>query len=98
MSKAELVDQVAATLALPQQQTETVVNLFWPCIMDAVGAGDKVELHGFGSFRLHHRKPRIGRTPKTGATVAIAAKQVAWFKPGKALHALVNDLPASCRP
>ena len=42
MTKAELVDQGAATLALPKQQTETVVHLFWQCIMDAVGAGDKV--------------------------------------------------------
>ena len=94
MTKAELVDKVAATLQLPKHQTETVVTLFWQCIIDALGAGDKVELRGFGSFRLRHRAPRTGRNPKTGALVQIPAKQVPWFTVGKALRALVNSPPA----
>ena len=55
MTKAGLVDKVAATIQLPKHQTETVVNLFLQCIMDALRAGDKVELRGFGSFRLRRR-------------------------------------------
>ena len=90
MTKAELVDKVAATIQLPKHQTETVVNLFLQCIIDALGEGDKVELRGFGSFRLHHRRPRAGRNPQTGETVQIPAKKVPWFKAGKALQALVN--------
>jgi integration host factor subunit beta len=97
MTKAELVDKVAATMQLPKHQTETVVNLFWQCIMDALGEGDKVELRGFGSFRLRHRAPRQGRNPKTGETVQIPAKQVPWFTVGKALRLLVDYPPAVCK-
>ena len=94
MTKAELVEKVAATLQLPKHQTEKVVHLFLQCIMDALRAGDKVELRGFGSFRLHHRAPRVGRNPKTGETVQIPAKQVPWFKVGKGLRTLVDDSQA----
>ena len=94
MTKAELVDKVAATLQLPKYQTDTVVNLFLQCITDALRAGDKVELRGFGSFRLRHRASRTARNPKTGAPVQISAKQVPWFTVGKALRALVDYPPA----
>jgi integration host factor subunit beta len=94
MTKAGLVSQVAAKIQLPTYQTETVVNLFLQCIMDALEAGDKVELRGFGSFRLRHRQPRTGRNPKTGETVQIPAKQVPWFTVGKVLRALVDYPPA----
>ena len=95
MTKAGLVSQVAAKIQLPTYQTETVVNLFLQCIMDALEAGDKVELRGFGSFRLRHRQPRTGRNPKTGDPVHIPAKQVPWFKVGKALRLLVDYPPAT---
>ncbi len=91
MTKSELIDQVAERVQLPKYQTEAVVTIFLQCIMDALRAGDKVELRGFGSFRLHRRQPRVGRNPKTGARVQIPAKQVPWFTAGKALQALVNQ-------
>ena len=94
MTKAELVEKVAATIQLPKHQTDMVVNLFFQCIIDALGAGDKVELRGFGSFRLRHRAPRAGRNQKTGDTVQIPAKQVPWFTVGKALRLLVDSPPA----
>ncbi len=87
-------NKVAAAIQLPQHQTDTVVYLFLQCITDALRAGDKVELRGFGSFRLRHRAPRAGRNPKTGDTVQIPAKQVPWFKAGKALRMLVDSPPA----
>ena len=85
MTKAELVDKVAATIQLPKHQTEAVVNLFLQCIIEALGAGDKVELRGFGSFRLRRHKPRAGRNPKTGDTVQIPAKQVPRLWDGRLL-------------
>src|SRR5215472_3190726 len=94
MTKAGLVNKVAATIQLPRHQTETVVNLFLQCITDALRAGDKVELRGFGSFRLRRRKARAGRNPKTGDPVPIPAKQVPWFTVGKALRVLVDSPPA----
>jgi integration host factor subunit beta len=91
MTKAELVDHVAERVQLPKYQTETVVTIVLQGIMDALRAGDKVELRGFGSFRLRRRPPRVGRNPKTGDTVQIPATQVPWFRAGKALRMLVNQ-------
>ena len=95
MTKAELVDMVAARLQLTKRQTDTIVDLFLQCITEALQAGDTVELRGFGSFRLRSRQARVGRNPKTGAVVQIPAKQVPLFTAGNALRALVVDPPAS---
>jgi integration host factor subunit beta len=76
MTKADLIDQVAATLQLTKHQAETVVTLFFQCIMEALQRGDTVELRGFGRFRLRHRRPRLARNPRTGAPVQIPAKTV----------------------
>lgn len=94
MTKAELVDHVAATMQLPKHQMETVLTQFLQGIMDALHAGDKVELRGFGSFRLRHRQAREGRNPRTGDTVPIPAKAVPAFTAGKAFQELVQTSPA----
>ena len=86
-----------ATEPLPKHQTATLVGLFWQCITDALEAGEKVELRGFGSFRLRHRQARVGRNPKTGVPVPIPAKRVPWFRAGKILQALVNQPPRARR-
>src|SRR6266446_7048118 len=86
MTKADLVDQVASTVQLPKHQTEAVITRFLQGIMDALHTGDKVELRGFGSFRLRHRQPREGRNPRTGETVQIPAKAVPAFTAGKAFQ------------
>lgn len=51
----------------------------------------RIEIRGFGSFCLHHQAPRLGRNPKTGKPVAVKAKAIPHFKPGKALKLSVND-------
>jgi integration host factor subunit beta len=91
MTKAELVDHVAARVQLPKYQTEAVVSHVLQGIMEALRTGDKVELRGFGSFQLRRRQSRVGRNPKTGDTVQIPAKQVPWFTAGQAFRALVNQ-------
>ncbi len=90
MTKADLVDQVAATVQLPKHQIETVLTQFLQGIMDAVHAGDKVELRGFGRSRLRHRQARAGRNPRTGDPVPIPAKAVPAFTAGKAFQELVQ--------
>ena len=97
MTKAELVAQVARTLQLPKHQTAAVVQMVLQCIMDALRAGERVELRGVGSFRLRHRPPRAGRNPHTGAMVQIPAKKVPWFTAGKALRAMVDPHARSRR-
>ena len=83
MTKAALVDHVAATVQLPKNQTAAVITGFLQGRVDVLHGGDQVTLRGFGSFRLRHRPARAGRNPRTGDTVQIAAKAVPTFAAGK---------------
>ena len=76
MTKAALVDHVAATVSLSKAQTDAVRTPCVQAIIDTVQAGDAVDLRGFGRFHVRHRQPRTGRTPRTGAPVPIPAKAV----------------------
>jgi integration host factor subunit beta len=91
MTKADIIDEVAKVLNLTKKETETIVNTIFDNISDALVKGDKVELRGFGSFRIRHRNPRKGRNPKTGAAVSVPEKRVPFFKVGKQLRELVNS-------
>ena len=91
MTKAELIEKVTDHAnGLTKRQTEMVVNTIFDSIKDAMAKGDKVEIRGFGSFRLRHRRMREGRNPKTGAKVYVPAKRVPFFKAGKELKDLVD--------
>ena len=90
MTKAELVEEVARVSELTKKDSEVIVDTVFKSIVDALHRGDKVELRGFGSFRLRRREPRKGRNPKTGDTVDVPRKQVPYFKPGKELKDLIN--------
>jgi integration host factor subunit beta len=91
MTKAELVDEVARNVQLTKKQAEAIVNLVFDSIVDSLRAGEKIELRGFGSFRLRSRKSRMGRNPKTGAKVDVPSKKIPYFKPGKELKELINS-------
>lgn len=91
MTKADLVERIAAKVNLSKKDSEIVVNTVFRCIIEALARDDKVELRGFGSFRTRERKPRIGRNPKTGESVKVPQKRVPFFKPGKNLKKLVNE-------
>ncbi len=90
MTKAELVEEVAKSVELSKKDAEKIVNTVFDCIIDALHSGEKIELRGFGSFRLRERKARIGRNPKTGETVHVPTKRVPYFKAGKELKELIN--------
>ena len=90
MTKADLVDHMTALGDLTRRDGEVIVETLFDSIVDALKANDKVEVRGFGSFRSRQRKPRTGRNPKTGASVAVPAKRVPYFKPSKELRDLVN--------
>ncbi len=66
-----------------------------PLQLGALQGGDKIEIRGFGSFRIRQRNPRIGRNPKTGERVEVPAKRVPYFKPSKELRDLVNPEEAA---
>jgi integration host factor subunit beta len=90
MTKAELVDEVAKVVQLTKKQAETIVNIVFDSIVDSLRSGQKIELRGFGSFRLRNRKSRTGRNPKTGEKVEVPSKKIPYFKPGKELKELIN--------
>ena len=94
MTKAELVDQVAATVQLSKAQTDAVLTQGFQAIMDALRAGETVDVRGFGRFQLRHRPARTGRNPRTGETIPIPAKAVPTFAAGKAFQERVHSSAA----
>ena len=90
MTKAELVEEVARTTELTKKHAELIVNTVFESIVLSLREGEKIELRGFGSFRIRHRGARIGRNPKTGDRVEVPPKRIPYFKPGKELKELLN--------
>ena len=90
MTKAELVEEVSRVSDLTKKHSEVIVDTVFESIIEALKRGEKIELRGFGSFRLRKREPRKGRNPKTGDKVDVPPKRVPYFKPGKELKDLIN--------
>ena len=85
MTKANLVEIVAETADVPRKQADEVVQVVLNSIVSALRRNEKVELRGFGSFRIRQRHERTGRNPKTGEKVHVPPKKIPYFKPGKHL-------------
>lgn len=91
MTRSDLIEKVAEKLdGFTLKQTEIIVETFFDAIKEALQRGEKVELRGFGNFRLKTRRPRKARNPKTGESVDVPEKQVVYFKTGKELRELLN--------
>ena len=91
MTKTDLIEKVSLqTDGLTKKQTEIIVNMLFDSIKDALAGGDKIEIRGFGSFRIRQRRTREGRNPKTGQNVSVPEKRVPFFKAGKELKELVD--------
>ncbi len=86
MTKADLVELVAEQAAVPRKQADEMVQVVLEAVVTALSRGEKVELRGFGSFRIRKRGERTGRNPKTGAQVHVPPKKIPYFKPGKHLR------------
>ncbi|SET24009.1 HU family DNA-binding protein [Anaerobranca gottschalkii] len=90
MNKTELIQSVAEKSGLTKKDSEKAVNAVLESIMDAVSAGDKVQLIGFGTFEARERAAREGRNPSTGEVISIPATKVPAFKAGKAFKDMVK--------
>ena len=90
MTKAELVEEVASQSDLTKKDAEVIVQTVLDSITESLQRGEKIELRGFGSFRIRNRLSRQGRNPKTGNSVSVPAKKVPYFKPGKEIKDLIN--------
>jgi integration host factor subunit beta len=91
-TKADLVEEVARATDLTKKQAEIVVESVFDGIIASLRAGQKIELRGFGSFKLRQRGARLARNPKkSGVKVMVPPKRVPYFKPGKRLKELINE-------
>lgn len=94
MTRSVLIEKVAEkTEDLTSAQVEIIVNTVFESMKGALIKGDKVEIRGFGNFRLKARNPREGRNPKTGQRVQVPAKKVLFFKAGKEMREMLNREP-----
>ncbi|NOQ64505.1 MAG: integration host factor subunit beta [Methyloprofundus sp.] len=96
MTKSELIEQLSKQQSsLAFQDVELAVKCILEQMSQSLATNERIEVRGFGSFSLHHRKPRIGRNPKTGDAVSLTEKYVPHFKPGKELRDRVDDAKQS---
>ena len=86
MNRTELCARIAARSSLSRAGVATAVDAVVSTIADALEKGDTVNIAAFGKFATSHRKARQGRNPRTGKAVAIPARTVPTFKPGKVLR------------
>jgi DNA-binding protein HU-beta len=83
MTKSELIDRVAKEAKIPRAAAERAINSFTDTISEALKAGDKITLTGFGTFQVSNRSARKGRNPRTGQEIDIPAVKIPKFKCGK---------------
>ena len=90
MNKNDLVAAVASRTGLSKADSAKAVDGVVASITSSLSGGTEVRLVGFGTFSVSHRKATMGRNPRTGERIQIAATNVPKFKAGKALKAAVN--------
>ena len=90
MNKTELIAAVVEKTQLTKKDAEKVVNAVFGAVTEAVAKGEKVQIVGFGTFELRERAERVGRNPRTGEEMTIAASKQPVFKAGKAFKDIVS--------
>lgn len=91
MTKSELIQRLAERNPhLYQRDVERIVSTIFDEISNALSRGDRVELRGFGAFSVKRREARLGRNPRTGASVQVGEKHIPFFKTGKQLRDRLN--------
>ena len=91
MTKSEIIDRVAEGTGLTKLEAEAVINGFLKTVVDALAAGESVELRGFGTFRVKERAPRVGRNPKTGKVVEIDTQYVPHVKLSREVRRTIDE-------
>jgi integration host factor subunit beta len=92
MTKSELVRRMAELHPhLQHSEVERVVETIFTSIGEALARGGRIEIRGFGSFIVKYRSARLGKNPRTGATVEVSPKLIPCFRCGKHLHASLNE-------
>jgi integration host factor subunit beta len=90
--RSELIERVAELHPhLRYSDVERVVETIFASIGNALARRDRIEIRGFGTFSVKHRRARLGKNPRTGATVEVSPKVIPYFRIGKHLHARLNE-------
>jgi len=92
LTKAHLTKEVSRVLNVSLKEGAALIELMLGSMVHALERGERVEIRGFGSFRVRQRGARVGRNPKSGARVEVPAKKIPAFKPSKELRELVEKL------
>lgn len=90
MNKSELIRALAEETSIPAEDASLVVNTFVDRMKEALVAGDRVEIRGFGSFKMKEYSSYAGRNPKTGESVTVIPKRLPFFRAGKELKDFLN--------
>lgn len=91
MTKSQLIDAVTQKVeGLTRKQVETICNIIFEGMTNALVNNEKIELRGFGNFIVKKRKARTARNPKTGEQVQLPPKRVVHFKLGRPMHEALN--------
>lgn len=91
MNKSELIKTLAEETNLPMEDATLVVNTFVDAMKDALIAGERIEIRGFGSFKVKEYSGYAGRNPKTGESVEVTPKRLPFFRAGKELKEYINQ-------
>ena len=102
MTKSELIARLAERFAEQNSQlvfkdAELAVKTILDAMTESLSRGQRIEIRGFGSFAINRRPPRVGRNPRTGASVPIPERRVPHFKPGKALRESIGAQPVEAK-
>ncbi len=91
MTKSELIELVSTRIAnFTRKDIEVIVDTLFESMSDSLAKGEKVEIRGFGSFKIKARSGRQGRNPKSGENIFIGSKRVPFFKAGKEIKERIN--------
>lgn len=91
MNKSELIKTLADDGQLPLEDATSVVNIFFDSLRKSLLAGERVEIRGFGSFKIKEYEGYSGRNPKTGQSVTVIPKRLPFFRAGKDLKDYINS-------
>lgn len=90
MNKSELIQSLAEKIKVSNDEAASIVDSFFDSMRDALLRGDRVEIRGFGSFKIKQYEGYVGRNPKTGESVQVKPKKMPFFKAGKGLLDYLN--------
>lgn len=91
MNKSELIKTLSDETSLPMEDAAMVVNTFVDCMKTSLLDGERVEIRGFGSFKIKEYEGYAGRNPKTGESVVVEPKRLPFFRAGKELKEYLNQ-------